>query len=233
MGADMVGGFMIDFYNTTPESYAKRIAKHISDPSTIRARTADQFGRHRAPSIEQCRLWREKAVYRPVRRHEKPFLCGHERTFDNSHELSSGKETCLACHRAAQEKRRAEQEAARARKDVLAEEARIAAYRAAVAAKRACIEPIENRAMPNEIMTAVASAFAITLGELKGEARAKLYVSARTVAAKLLREEGSSYPMVARRMNRDHSSIINLLNKWDKRVAKYPYMLTVYEALRK
>jgi hypothetical protein len=33
-------------------------------------------------------------------------------------------------------------------------------------------------------------------------------------------------------MNRDHSTIINLLNKWDSRVAAYPYMLTVYEALR-
>jgi hypothetical protein len=224
---------MIDFDYTTPENYAKRIARHISDPSTIWARTADQFGRHRAPSLEQCREWRAKHERKCVPAKPRPFPCGHPRDPMNIIEYSDSKEKCLACYNAKATEREAVLRAARERKHKLAEEARIAALRAAMAAQRACIEPIENHASGMEVLAGAAKAFQITLGELLGEARSPLYVSARAVAARLLQDGGASFPMIGRRMNRDHSSIVNLLAKWDQRVAKYPYMLTVYEALRK
>ena len=48
---------MIDFDHSTPSSFARYLASYVSDPSTIRARTIDQFGR--APSVDECRAMRE------------------------------------------------------------------------------------------------------------------------------------------------------------------------------
>jgi hypothetical protein len=220
-----MGTFMIDC--GTPAAYAQRLASYICDPSTIRARTLDAFGK--APTLEQCRALREKAARVTVKPAPRPFPCGHSHDPANVVEYSDGKEKCLTCYNA---RLQAEQEKVRDRKARMAEQARIAAKRAKEAARRADIDPVKGYGLPSEIMEAVASAFGITLGELRGEARAKLYINARTVAARLLKDNGASYPMIGRRMNRDHSSIVNLLKKWKSRTEQYPYMLTVYEALR-
>lgn len=45
---------------TTPLSYARRLASYISDPSTIRVRTLEQFGR--SPPIEEIKRLREEAL---------------------------------------------------------------------------------------------------------------------------------------------------------------------------
>lgn len=80
-----------------PTQYASAIARYISDPSTIRARTIDSWGR--APSIDQCRELRAKALevrdefsrYWEARSTEQRdrhtpdnYPCGHERSMENT-----------------------------------------------------------------------------------------------------------------------------------------------------
>jgi len=225
---------MIDYDYSTPHSYAARIAHWISDPSTIRLRTSEMYGRDRAPSIEECRAFREKATTKRDRRTPEMFGCGHDREPMNIIEYSDGREKCMICHKAVQDKRRAAQEADRTRRAKLAEEARIAAKRAKAAAKAAYLVPIENHAVYGDILASVAKAFGLTVAELKGEGRACLYIGARAVAIKLMRDAGASFPNIAKRLNKDcHSTIIHSYKTWGKRSAANPYLKVVYEALRK
>lgn len=48
----------MDAEATQPASYAKRLAGYISDPSTIRVRTLEQFGR--APTIERIKSYQQE-----------------------------------------------------------------------------------------------------------------------------------------------------------------------------
>jgi hypothetical protein len=223
---------MIDYDYSTPASYAKYLASYISDPSTIRARTLGYFGK--APTLEQCRELREKIAWKPVGRKEKPFDCGHIRTAENTFEYSDGKEKCLTCYNARLAERTAAQEAARSRKARLAQAALEDAERAKKAALEANMLPIENHALPGDIMHSVAVAFNITVRELRGEGRSSLYLNARAVAIKLMRENGTGFPAIARRLQKGcHSTICHSYKTWDERAVKHPYVLAVYEALRK
>lgn len=95
----------------TPREYAGLIARYISDPSTIRTRTMDQFGR--APSLEDCKGLRQAALDRIERFRidcearstdlKKPvmldtFECGHERSMENTW-LKGNRERCFKCYR--------------------------------------------------------------------------------------------------------------------------------------
>lgn len=96
---------------TTPYRYAASIARYISAPSTIRARTIDAWGR--APSHDDCAKLRaeamqENAAYQrlcearatPDRdRHIvdlESYQCGHERSMENTAHKGD-KEVCREC----------------------------------------------------------------------------------------------------------------------------------------
>lgn len=95
----------------TPLEYAANIARYIGDPSTIRARTLDFFGR--APSVDQCANLRQAALDRveQFRRecearateladrqliHGDIFPCGHERSLENTFHIGN-REECRQC----------------------------------------------------------------------------------------------------------------------------------------
>jgi hypothetical protein len=83
-----------------------------------------------------------------------------------------------------------------------------------------------------DIVAAVAMGFGLTYAETIGQARGTQHVCARAVAARILRERGNSFPQIGRYLgDRDHSTIINLLSKYEARIAKHPQMGVVYEQL--
>lgn len=83
-----------------------------------------------------------------------------------------------------------------------------------------------------EVIETVARAFGLSYAELLGRGRRTALVCARTVAARILRDRGNSYPQIGRYLgNRDHSTIINLVVKYEKRLARHPEMGVVYELL--
>lgn len=109
----MVGGVTRPkTWSDDPLYYAAHLAKYISDPSTIRARTLEQFGR--APSLDRighlraaalaARVrFREKAELRATVPYEKRpvafFECGHENGMGNVAHRGD-REVCLTCLRA-------------------------------------------------------------------------------------------------------------------------------------
>jgi len=116
MGRPTTEAVMPD-YATNHFQYAKALARYISDPSTIRARTLDHWGR--APTVDQCRNLRhaqeetrnrfrkscDKRATELVDRRlsdETKFQCGHPRTMENT-ELSGENEKCRKCQNAKRE----------------------------------------------------------------------------------------------------------------------------------
>lgn len=90
------------------------------------------------------------------------------------------------------------------------------------------------------LIEAVAVSFGITVANIFGPDRNPTFVSARCVAAMLLRDQKNdfgqpaySYPMIGHLLGgRDHSSIRTYCKTFYGRARKYPDMLTVYNAMR-
>lgn len=93
----------------TPTQYASAIARYISDPSTIRARTIDSWGR--APTVDQCRdlraaaleerdefsrYWAARATEPKDRETPDNYPCGHERSMENTWH-NGDREKCREC----------------------------------------------------------------------------------------------------------------------------------------
>lgn len=229
--------------HNTPISYAKYLAGYISDPSTVRARVADEYGR--APSVDIIRKIREELTkikrvegfslcesrYTPL------FKCGHEESADNIVTDMNGYDRCRACEEAKYEamQRREAVRQARVR-------AQMAKERAEREAKRIQIKPVLDRLIKKpasdrprvgtELINQVAAFFKLTFDDIVGKDRSRLFIDARCVVALIMRERGLSYPQIGRFMKRDHSTIINLVEKADERIARNPLMLKALEALR-
>lgn len=235
---------MIDVEFTTPATYAAHLAGYISDPSTIHIRTREQFGR--APSVEECRKLREKVTAPANARkgiYTGRFPCGHDRSDANTVWLSLNHDACKQCSEA----KRAQQEAMltekqkaqrdkRAREKVsldhMAEERR--ARMASVAADRMREVGVGSAYFINELIACVAHAFLTTPEAVVSPSRWPREVCARSVISRILYERGNmSLPMIGRRLGgRDHSTVLNAINTFEKRAKAYPEMIAVYEALR-
>lgn len=82
-----------------------------------------------------------------------------------------------------------------------------------------------------EIVRGVAKEYGVTPEDIKGKARSTIYVTPRSVIARILRDRGLSYPVIGRLMGgRDHSTIMNLLRRFDDRRERDPFMMSVYRA---
>lgn len=228
----------------SPISYAAQLASYISDPSTIRARVLDEYGR--APTIEQCRNLRaqkvrEKEVINRRRiggkRFAATFRCGHPQTDANTVIGMNGNDRCASCEKrkiAAEKKRQEEREAV--------ERARAAQEAAEREAKRVKIEqalnrlvkkvPAERPRIGTALLGKVADFFGLTPADLIGKRKFDILVDARTVFALIMRERGLSYPQIGRFMERDHSTVINLTRKAAKRIERNPLILVALERLR-
>lgn len=217
-----------------PQSYAKHLAGYISDPSTIRVRVLEYFDR--APSLEQCRKFRETVKRgatlegrRVVGANER-FSCGHPRTEENTIWIDGHTERCKTCRRAIeaeaarryrvkQAKRRAAQEARRLKLEAR-QQAFIERNLAALAA-----------ADSDSLVDRICAGFAITREDFSSRDTHIRFVLARSVFVKLLRDRGLSLLKIGALMGRDHSSVSNLLKKFDDRLAKHPEMAAVYGKL--
>lgn len=231
---------MIDYDYSTPAAYAGRLARYVADPSTIRARTLDQYGR--APSLDECRKLRE-AIIAKTTRPEKPWPCGHPRNDANTAWLTRDREGCLECYNAeraaltAKQKAREEAKALKA----AAEKVKRESYAAKRLAKlkehqaRIRLDPtnFEGAHFVDELVASVAHAFMITPDELRGMSRYPREVCARSVVMRILRDRGKlSLPAIGRVLDRDHSTVCHALNTWEKRARAWPEMQLVYEAFR-
>lgn len=83
-----------------------------------------------------------------------------------------------------------------------------------------------------ELVEAAAAAFNLTYEDVIGPNRHTRHVCARSVAARLLRERGNSYPQIGRYLGgRDHSTAINLCCKFEARARRHPQVQVVYDRL--
>lgn len=198
----------------SPEELARRFASYMRDPSTIRARVKEHFGR--APSVEECRRILDR-VRNPTRGPRvksyfyERFRCDHERTEENAILMENGEVFCRTCHL---EKREKEQ---------------------AKAAQKPTIPASVNpgpMVQPVFVMKEVARRFNVTVDELTGPRRERVYVNARSVVVKLLRERNLSFSRVGFYLKRDHASIKYLAKTYADRAKHNPDIPAVYHAVK-
>ncbi len=85
----------------------------------------------------------------------------------------------------------------------------------------------------NNILTSVCENHNITLNELLSPRRNRKFVLARKECARILRENGLSYPKIGKIMNRDHSSIVHLIKPTPSHKPKRGYVETMPSVLLK
>lgn len=76
----------------------------------------------------------------------------------------------------------------------------------------------------SEVIAEVAQAFKVPVYDMTGPARNRSVVNARAVVAKALRVRGMSTPQIGKTLNRDHSTIVYLLQTFAKRAERSPEM---------
>lgn len=226
---------MIYADNITPIGMAAKLAEYISDPSTIRARVKDHFGR--APSIDQCRSLRlevEGRRQKHVSLAEYKFRTDCQK-HDGPYEMDEdGFDRCVTCK---EEKRRAQIERELNHIRRLQEVRRIKeAARLKIANQQiaAALAMLKNRPQDecDMIVEQVCAVFGITKEELLSRSHARHFVDARTVVVVGLRKRGHSYPWIGKRLGgRDHSTIMHLFNTWDIRAKRNPLVGKMIEAI--
>ena len=238
---------MTDHLN--PTAYAEHLASYIADPSTVRVRTLQAYGR--APSLDQCRKFRA-AIERKHRPRNKlvgsvVLLCGHPTTDDNAIMRDNGNHACRICEEkkaqdrldkaarrarvAVERKEREQQDYARIMEDL---EARFADRKATRQRTKADIaarntppwQPSELRgALKGDVLADVAHVCGVTVADLVSDNRSPHLVRARAVATMVFRLRGLSYPEIARVMHRKcHTSIIHLHDTFADRAKREPRM---------
>lgn len=75
-------------------------------------------------------------------------------------------------------------------------------------ADRIQIRGICNRATVRSIVASVAQMSGLTATAIKGPCKKMEFVQARDVVCYIARREGMSYPIIARELNRDHTTIM-------------------------
>ena len=226
----------------SPLSMANHLASYISDPSTIRVRVMEHFGR--APSLDQCRNLRQKklneakqAAHGQNVRFRALFRCGHPESDDNLLLCSDGIDRCKMCADArqseAEKRERARQE--RLRITIAKERAEREAINHKIEDAIALIvqqKPVQRSRFSTETLAGVARRFMLTVADLKGRDKHDIFVDARCAFALIMKERGASYPQIGRWINRDHSTVVNLIRKAPKRCARNPMILQAVAELR-
>lgn len=233
---------MID-YSPSPEAYASNLARYISDPSTIRARTIEWWGR--APSVERCKALRAKHVAKVsegetreiYKVHTGAFSCGHDRSEENSYWMETGTQVCKTCRRARmaeaqrrlREKKRKDMEAINR---ILKAEKELAERKRREANEAERIERL-NSVFVNELAAKVCEVLSCAQEDFYGQSRSKHLVMARSVFVRLMRDKGASFPQIARRLHKKcHTSIIHLNDRFEAYCEEHPHIRSAYEALK-
>ena len=89
--------------------------------------------------------------------------------------------------------------------------------------------PYQASFFPSDIVKGVAVDMGLSVKEVTGRARGAVYVEARAVIATILRKRGMSFPQIGIRLGgRDHSTIINLIDKYPFYLERNPDLHRVY-----
>lgn len=226
---------MIYAETKTPIALAAKLAEYISDPSTIRARVKDHFGR--APSLEKCSRIRSKIEQTRKPWHGSKFLDDKYTILCAKHngpyEIDAdGNGRCKTC-RAEKERAEKERELAHLKRLIALREEKA---RAAAAASKLGITftPVTPIKTATDILREnVAAVFSTTSSELAGNSRERHLVAARTAFIRIMRLRGFSYPQIGRALGgRDHSSIINLDHSYETRAKHNALIASTVEALK-
>lgn len=80
-----------------------------------------------------------------------------------------------------------------------------------------------------QLIQSVADDFGISYGELIGDGRSRIFVEARVVIIRVLRERGWSFPRIGMLLgNRDHSTIIHSFSNYDIHERRNPLVAFSY-----
>lgn len=183
----------------TPLGYAGRLARYMSDASTVRVRVLEMYGR--APSREH--------IQRLIDQHRLPPQMSRQ----------WGKPASRAAEQA-WEREQAEREAAEA-------EARAAAE--AAAAVLAKLPPAEDDFGAKGVIVRIARAHGLTSAALRGPSRERRLVRLRALAAAVLAARGNSLARTAVLLGRgDHSTSGHAITTFFRRDAADPALAGLF-----
>lgn len=232
---------MIYHDTQSPVGLATKLATYIKDPSTIRARVMDHFGR--APTIDKIRELQAQVnkpkPYSGTADHKFRLDClKHEGPYEIDED---GFDRCVVCKK---EKPQAQHLADMRRRLDDARRKQIERALKEAARQKIAKQQIDHapvvivpgfRSVFDQVCDEVCSVFGITREELLGQGRLRYLVDARTVVAVALRRRDPklwSYPTIGRRLGgRDHSTIISLCENWDIRAQRNPLIGQLLEKL--
>lgn len=185
-------GICIDRLHRGPRNYASQLARYIRDASKVRALTMNEWGR--APSLEECReLIADAHAQRAAYRAESERLGECDR--DEAHFRPAPTSTALDMQRSV--------ESAEANRIELPD---------------LSADDVPTDVRPffiDDAVEAIARAMKVTVADIMGPDRAKVFMQARQVAYWVLHQRGQSTAQIGRRLNRDHSSVINSLRRYE------------------
>lgn len=172
-----------------PTSYAQQLARYIRDPSTIRARTMNEWGR--APTLDAIKGFiADHQAERDAFRAEADSLGEHEK--DEADFVVRPWADVVNFDRAVRQEKKA------AAEFVVPE----------------FVTPTP-RFGPLEITAGVAALMKCTVADIRGTSRNGYFVKARQVVCHVLRKRGLSYNQIGAWLNRDHTTIMHTLNRYE------------------
>lgn len=225
----------------TPTSYARYLAGYINDPSTIRVRVKEEFGR--SPSVDiikaiiETRQAKDKVANQECdARFRSRFTCGHPETADNILLGENGRDYCRTCEEAKINVKRQREldKHMRERAAIALKEAERDARLVKIEKSIKTIlttEPKRPR-LGGETIKAVANYFKLEASDIVGRKGSRIFVDARIAVTLIMRDRDLSYPQIGRFLNRDHTTIIHLARMAPERILKNPKIIAAVEALR-
>lgn len=173
-----------------PTSYAQQLARYISDPSTIRARTLREWGQ--SPTMHAIQdfitAWKaERAAFKA----EAESLGQHES--DEADFTVRPWASVTSFNRAVQKEKLA------AAKFVITD-----------------FTPPAPRFGPSEITAGIAKIMKCTVEDIRGDSKNRMFVKVRQVVCYVLRQRGFSFNQIGKWLNRDHSTIMYSVERFEK-----------------
>ena len=167
----------------------------------------------------------------------KDWPCGHQRTPETTQTVA-GASRCKVCRRsrwnAGFQKIVRKRMSALERKRALIERLRNANRQQSINREQKLKEITEEYSgkLPvRELLFCVACSFGVTVPDLLGPSRSRLYTHPRAVIVKILHERGYSMKHAGRILGgRDHSTAINAVKNWDRYVARDHRLGIAYKA---
>lgn len=185
-------GICDDSITQGPLAYASQLARYMRDPSKVRANTLNEWGR--APSLAECaelilKHGRDREAYRAE----------SERLGQNDKDAVDWRPaptvTALKMQRSV--------EAQKAKTINLPQN----------------IGQNSNQSAAfhfiDELVEAIARAMRVSVDDITGASRFKPEMQARQVVCWVLHKRGQSYSQIGRRLNRDHTSAMNAVDRFE------------------